>query len=63
VVEDLHWIDASSLEFLGQFISDGPHDRILTVRTFRPEFKTPWPALAHQTTLALNPLTRRQVAK
>ena len=49
VVEDLHWIDASSLEFLKQFISEGPHDRILTVLTFRPEFKTPWPALAHQT--------------
>ncbi len=62
VVEDLHWIDASSLEFLTQFISEGPHDRILTVLTFRPEFKTPWPALAHQTNLALNRLTRRQVA-
>ena len=62
MVEDLHWIDASSLEFLGQFIGEGPQDRILTVLTFRPEFKTPWPALAHQTTLALNRLTRRQVA-
>jgi serine phosphatase RsbU (regulator of sigma subunit) len=63
VVEDLHWIDASSLEFLGQFIGEGSHDRILTVLTFRPEFKTPWPAPAHQTTLALNRLTRRQVAE
>jgi predicted ATPase/energy-coupling factor transporter ATP-binding protein EcfA2 len=63
VVEDLHWIDASSLEFLGQFIDEGPCDRILTVLTFRPEFKTPWPVLAHQTTLALNRLTRRQVAE
>jgi serine phosphatase RsbU (regulator of sigma subunit) len=63
VVEDLHWIDASSLEFLGQFISGGPRDKILTVFTFRPEFKTPWPSLAHQTTLALNRLTRRQVAE
>jgi len=63
VVEDLHWIDASTLEFLGQFISEGPHDRILTVLTFRPEFNPPWPALAHQTTLALNRLTRRQVTE
>ena len=62
IVEDLHWIDASSLEFLQQFISEGPHDRILTLLTFRPEFTTPWPALAHQTNLALNRLTRRQVA-
>jgi serine phosphatase RsbU (regulator of sigma subunit) len=63
VVEDLHWIDASTLEFLGHFIQEGPHDRILTLLTFRPEFKTPWPALAHQTTLALNRLTRRQVTE
>jgi predicted ATPase len=62
VVEDLHWVDASTLEFLEHFIGEGPHDRILTVFTFRPEFKIPWPALAHQTTLALNRLTRRQVA-
>jgi serine phosphatase RsbU (regulator of sigma subunit) len=63
VVEDLHWVDASTLEFLGQFITEGLHDRILTVLTFRPEFKTPWPAVAHQTSLALNRLTRRQVGE
>ena len=63
VVEDLHWVDPSTLEFLGQFLAEGLHDRILTVLTFRPEFKTPWPAVAHQTTLALSRLTRRQVAE
>jgi class 3 adenylate cyclase/tetratricopeptide (TPR) repeat protein len=61
IVEDLHWVDASTLEFLGQFLAEGLHDRILTVLTFRPEFQTPWPALAHQTSLALTRLTRRQV--
>jgi serine/threonine protein kinase/tetratricopeptide (TPR) repeat protein len=61
VVEDLHWVDASTLEFLGQYLAEGMHDRILTVLTFRPEFQTPWPALAHQTSLALTRLTRRQV--
>ena len=63
VVEDLHWIDASTLEFLRQFLAEGLHDRILMLLTFRPEFQTPWPALAHQTTLALNRLTRRQVGE
>jgi predicted ATPase len=63
VVEDLHWIDASTLEFLSQFIAEGLHNRILTVLTFRPEFRTPWPAMAHQTSLALNCLTRRHVAE
>jgi serine/threonine protein kinase/predicted ATPase len=59
-VEDLHWVDASTLEFLGQFLAEGLHDSILTLFTFRPEFQTPWPAVAHQTSLALNRLTRRQ---
>ena len=63
VVEDLHWVDASTLEFLGQFLAESLHDRILTVLTFRPEFRTPWPAVAHQTSLALNRLTRRQVSE
>jgi serine/threonine protein kinase/tetratricopeptide (TPR) repeat protein len=63
VVEDLHWLDNSTLEFLGQFLAEGLHDRILTLLTFRPEFRTPWPALSHQTSLALNRLTRRQVSE
>ena len=63
VVEDLHWADASTLEFLGQFLAEGLHDSILTLLTFRPEFKTPWPAVAHQTSLALTRLTRRQVGE
>jgi serine/threonine protein kinase/predicted ATPase len=60
VVEDLHWVDASTLEFLGQILAEGLHESILTLLTFRPEFRTPWPAVAHQTSLALNRLTRRQ---
>src|SRR4029077_6842511 len=63
VVEDLHWVDASTLEFLGPFLAEGLHDSILTALTFRPEFRTPWPAVAHQTSLALNRLTRRQVGE
>jgi serine/threonine protein kinase/predicted ATPase len=63
VVEDLHWVDASTLEFLAQFLAEGLHESILTVLTFRPEFRTPWPAVAHQTSLALTRLTRRQVGE
>ena len=62
IVEDLHWADASTLEFLGQFAAEGLHDRVLTLLTFRPEFRPPWPAVAQQTSLALNRLTRRQVS-
>jgi predicted ATPase/energy-coupling factor transporter ATP-binding protein EcfA2 len=62
-VEDLHWSDASTLEFLGQFLSYSGPDRLLTVLTFRPEFKVPWASAPNQTILALNRLTRRQVTE
>jgi predicted ATPase len=63
IVEDLHWSDASTLEFLGQFISQPEPDRVLAVLTFRPEFKVPWASAPNQTILALNRLTRRQVTE
>ena len=63
MVEDLHWIDASTLEFLERFIAGSQQERILIVLTFRPEFRIPWPAAAHQTSLSLNRLTRRQVTE
>ena len=61
IIEDLHWVDASTLEFLKRFVAEGLHERVLTLLTFRPEFQTPWPAVAHQTSLALSRLNRRQV--
>jgi class 3 adenylate cyclase/tetratricopeptide (TPR) repeat protein len=63
VVEDLHWSDASTLEFLGQVVAEFQSDRVLALFTFRPEFKPPWAAVDHQTTLALTRLTRRQVGE
>jgi serine/threonine protein kinase/predicted ATPase len=61
IVEDLHWVDASTLEFLGQFLASGLNERVLTILTCRPEFQTPWPALPHQTSIALSRLTKAQV--
>lgn len=61
VVEDLHWLDASTLEFLGQFLAGGQSEQILTLLTFRPEFQVPWTTLTHQTSLSLNRLTKSQV--
>jgi TOMM system kinase/cyclase fusion protein len=62
IIEDLHWVDPSTLELLAMHVESGLNDRILTVMTFRPEFETPWKSKAHQTVMALNRLTKRQIA-
>ena len=43
VVEDLQWIDPSSLDLLTQLIEHMPYTRQLVVLSFRPDFKPPWP--------------------
>src|SRR5262249_58935434 len=61
IVEDLHWIDPSTLEFLTLFLDQGPTARILALLTCRPEFSSPWGFRAHLTPLTLNRLPRPQV--
>ena len=63
VLEDLHWLDPTTLEFIEQVVAKGLNDRILILLTFRPEFVTPWKSLAHQTQVALNRLTKRQIGE
>src|SRR5262249_20593833 len=36
IVEDLHWIDPSTLEFLGRLVEHGSGESLLSVFTFRP---------------------------
>ena len=62
IVEDLHWVDPSTLEFLGLLFDQRPDDRIMTVVTARPEFVAPWPIRANRSQIAINRLTRRQIA-
>jgi serine/threonine protein kinase/predicted ATPase len=62
IVEDLHWVDPSTLEFLGMLVEQRPAERIMTVLTSRPEFVPPWPTGSGQVTLAINRLTRREIA-
>ena len=60
VVEDLHWVDPSSLELLGRLVERVPTVPLLLVATYRPTFEPPWgeePGLVQTT---VEPLTRRQ---
>jgi class 3 adenylate cyclase/DNA-binding winged helix-turn-helix (wHTH) protein/tetratricopeptide (TPR) repeat protein len=61
IVEDLHWIDPSTLELLTLFIDQGPMARILTLLTCRPEFHPPWGFGARVTSLPLGRLPPTQV--
>jgi TOMM system kinase/cyclase fusion protein len=56
VVEDLHWVDPSSLDLLTQLIEQVPQTRQLVVFSFRPEFVPPWPEGAGLERLNLNRL-------
>jgi class 3 adenylate cyclase/predicted ATPase len=63
VMEDLHWMDPSTLEFLTLLVDQGPTARILALFTCRPDFSPPWTGRAHLTQITLNRLPRRQAAE
>ena len=61
IVEDLHWIDPSTLEFLTLLLDQGATARLLTLLTCRPEFEVPWSFRAHCTPLTVSRLAQTQV--
>ncbi len=63
IVEDLHWLDPSTLQLLEKYVVEFEAGRMLSLLTFRPEFETPWKSSPHQTQIALNRLTKRQIGE
>jgi predicted ATPase len=63
VMEDLHWVDPSTLEFLSLLVDQGPTARILALFTFRPDFSPPWTGGSHLTQVTLPRLPRREAAE
>jgi predicted ATPase len=61
IVEDLHWVDSSTLEYLSLLVEQVPTAPILTILTFRPDFNSPWPRRSHITEMAIGRLTQKQV--
>ena len=59
IVEDLHWIDPSTMELLTLFIERQRDAAILTVLTARPEFIPPWQIGL----LSLSPLPMHEVTE
>lgn len=60
VVEDAHWIDPTSLEWLKLIIDWIPGARAFLILTSRPEFSPAWATQSQLTLLTLNRLSRRQ---
>ncbi len=62
-MEDLHWADPSTLEFLSFLLDQSPTARILVLLTFRPDFTPPWTPRSHLTQLTLGHLGRKQAQR
>ncbi len=59
VVEDLHWADPTTLEFLGLLLDQIATSKVMAVYTFRPDFTPPFGSRGHLTQITLNRLPRR----
>jgi class 3 adenylate cyclase/predicted ATPase len=58
MVEDIHWIDASSMEILDTLVERVQDLPVLAVMAYRPEFVPQWDGHGHVTVLSLNRLGR-----
>ena len=61
VVEDLHWLDPSSLELLQLLAEQSVSASLMLICTARPEFHPQWPMRSHHTQITLNRLSVRNV--
>ena len=57
LIEDLHWIDQTSEEFLAGFVGELPSVPIMLLVTYRPGYSSPWPGKSFTSQLALRPLS------
>ena len=63
IMEDLHWVDPSTLEWLSLLVDQGPTARILALCTCRPDFRPPWTGRSHFTQVTLARLPQRQATE
>jgi tetratricopeptide (TPR) repeat protein len=61
VIEDLHWVDPSTLELIQLLVEQGATAPLLLLYTARPEFRPPWPQRAHHLQLTLDRLSSGEV--
>ena len=57
-IDDAHWIDSGSDEFLAQVVDAAGGTRTLVLVNFRPEYRAAWTAKSYYRQLPLSPLSR-----
>src|SRR5262249_44889543 len=63
ILEDAHWIDATTLELMTRLIDSIARARVLALVTVRPDFTPPWQTRPHSTLLTLPRLGRAECAE
>jgi class 3 adenylate cyclase/predicted ATPase len=63
VLEDAHWVDATTLELMTRLADSIGGARLLAVVTARPDFTPPWQTRPHSTLLSLGRLGRADCAR
>ena len=63
VLEDAHWIDATTLELMTRLTDSIGRARLLALVTARPDFAPPWLARPHAALLTLGRLGRAECAE
>jgi tetratricopeptide (TPR) repeat protein len=63
IVEDLHWVDPTTVEWLSLVVDQVPTTSLCLLMTCRPEFQSPWGSRSYLTQMTLNRLPRTQVAQ
>lgn len=61
ILEDLHWTDPTTLEFLGLLVEQVPTAAIYTLLTCRPHFQPSWHHRSYLTEITVNRLSRNQI--
>jgi tetratricopeptide (TPR) repeat protein len=62
-IEDLHWIDKTSEEFLGYLIGGLANTRILLIILYRPEYTHQWGSKSYYNRIGLSQLTTKSSAE
>ena len=63
VVEDLHWIDKTSEEFLNYMIGWMAGAKVLMILLYRPEYTHPWGSKSYYNRIGLDQLTTKSSAE